>query len=190
MRKETGQIRRPMAECKKILGWILDVTNHTICLPPEKVTKITKHICLTLKQNKVHLNNFQKLAGTLHHTAYGMPGGRGLFNLLWKAMAQCTNRWVKVSTEIRNILNDFKWLFAEIANKPINVTQLVPTLPNLHGYCDACKWGAGGVWILPHNKNNNRHVMWTVPFPTTIIEQFDKNKLSINDLEMAGILMQ
>jgi hypothetical protein len=175
---------------KEILGWILDGANHTICLPPDKVQKITQLLRRTNKQTKVRLNDFQKLAGVLHHAAYGMPGGRGLFNPLWKAMAKCTNGWVPMTTEIRHTLNDFKWLFLEIANKPINVTQLVPTHPNIHGYCDACKSGAGGVWILPQDNVNNRHVVWATTFPPPVIKKFENHELSINDLEMAGVLIQ
>ena len=175
---------------KEVLGWILDGTNHTIHLPPEKIKKITELIRKTMKQKKVRLNDFQKLAGILHHAAYGMPGGRGLFNPIWKAMARCSSGWVKISKEIKDTLTDFKWLFAEITNTPINVAQLVPTYPNVHGYCDACKYGAGGVWIIPLSANSNRYIFWSIAFPEDIVKKFETHELSINDLEMAGVLLQ
>ena len=175
---------------KEILGWILDGTNHTIFLPPEKVEKIKQLIRKTNKHPKIRLKEFQKLAGILHHASYGMPGGRGLFNPIWKAMAQCANGWIRITNELKNTLNDFKWLFADIANKPINVAQLVPSDPNVHGYSDACKYGAGGVWIIPLTRSTNRYVFWSFQFPPEIIARFTTHEITINDLEMAGVLMQ
>jgi len=48
------------------------------------------------------------------------------------------------------------------ANPPINIAQLVPTLLENIGYCDAsCKHIAGGGWILPQHDGTNRHVFWS-----------------------------
>ena len=119
----------------------------------------------------------------------GIPGGRGLFTAIWAAMKSCKQGWIKITPDLKAILSDFKWLFREIANKPINVAQLVPKLPNCHGYSDACKYGAGGVWILPGENNQNRYILWSVDFPPEVVELMELHKLSVNDLEMAGVLL-
>jgi hypothetical protein len=77
----------------------------------------------------------------------GIPGGRGLFTAIWAAMKGCNKGWITLTPTLKEIFSDFGWLFREIANKPINVAQIIPKLPNAHGYSDACKYGAGGVWI-------------------------------------------
>ena len=175
---------------KEILGWLINGANFTIQLPPAKVAKIQQKLKKLTKTKRLSLNDFQKIAGTLHHAATGIPGGRGLFTVIWSAMKHCKSGWIKLTPDLRTVLDDFKWLFREIANHPINVAQLVPTLPDNIGYCDACKHAAGGVWIIPQENNTNRHVFWTCDFPADIILLFQNGLLSINDFEMAGILLE
>ena len=175
---------------KEILGWILDGANYTIQLPPAKVEKIVKTLKLLSKKRRVRLKDFQKIAGSLHHHAsMGIPGGRGLFTTIWKAMANQKSGWITITHDVKSMFKDFKWLFEEIANHPINVAQLVPRLPHLHGYTDACKYGAGGVWIIPLADGSIRCIFWSVNFPPAVIKKFADNEISINDLEMAGVLL-
>ena len=187
--KKLDKLEGLWSHVKELLGWIIDGANYTICLPPEKVQKITKSIKQIKKRNGVKLLEFQKIAGTLHHASMGIPGGRGLFTEIWSAMAKSKGGWVKITVSLQNIFDDFLWLFREIANKPINVAQLVPSLPDIHGYSDACKHGAGGVWIIPHG-NEVRYIYWTCAFPSDISAQMETRELSINDLEMAGVLLE
>ena len=175
---------------KEILGWIIDGANYTISLPTEKINKIKQTLKSMQKRKKVQLKEFQKIAGVLHHASMGIPGGRGLFTVIWKAMATCMNGWIKITQDIRTVFNDFKWLFQNIVTNKINVPQLVPALPNCHGYSDACKHGAGGVWILPGPKGTNRYILWSIDLSPDIIARMNTRKLSINDLEMAGVLLQ
>ena len=174
---------------KEILGWIIDGANYTIKLPPAKVEKMVHTIKSFSKKQKIRLKDFQKIAGSLHHASMGIPGGRGLFTTIWQAMATNRGGWIKLTPQLKATFSDFKWLFQEIANHPINVAQLVPRLPHIQGFTDACKHGAGGVWIIPLANFTNRNVYWSVDFPPSIISQFDADLLSINDLEMAGVLL-
>ena len=116
--------------------------------PAKKVTKIQTTLRQIRKKSKVPLNELQKIAGTLHHASMGIPGRRGLFTAIRAAMKGCNKGWIKLTPTLKEIFSDFGWLFREIANKPINVAQIIPKLPNCHGYSDACKYGAGGVWIV------------------------------------------
>ena len=174
---------------KEILGWIIDGANYTITLPPQKVAKIVKTIKKLSKCKAIKLNDFQKIAGSLHHAATGIPGGRGLFTAIWRAMATTTKGWIKITPQLKAIFKDFTWLFTDIANNPINVAQIVPTLPQIPGYTDACKYAAGGVWILPEINGGHRYIFWTVAFTPEVINAFIKDVISINDLEMAGVLL-
>ena len=174
---------------KEILGWILDGANYTIQLPPAKVEKMVQTLRALAKKKKVRLKEFQKIAGSLHHASMGIPGGRGLFTTIWQAMANEKKGWIPLSKDIKDTFADFRWLFKEIANHPINVAQLVPRLPHLHGYTDACKYGAGGVWILPLEDNTYRYVFWSVDFSPEVVKAFENGEISINDLEMAGVLL-
>jgi hypothetical protein len=177
------------AHTKEILGWIINGANYTITLPPTKVQKIVQTLTRLKKAKRIALLEFQKIAGSLLHAAIGIPGGRGLFTQIWTAMAKATNGWITVTTNLKCIFADFKWLFREIANTPINVAQIVPRLPETHGYTDACKYAAGGVWILPTQGPHNRNVVWTVSFPPDIVLAFNKGNITINDLELAGVVL-
>lgn len=112
----------------------------------------------------------------------GIPGGCGHFTAIWAAMKGCNKGWIKLTLTLKEIFSDFGWLFREIVNKPINVAQLIPKLPNCHGYSDACKYGAGGVWIIPGNDGKPRYIFWSIDFPLEVVCLFELGILSINDL--------
>ena len=118
-----------------------------------------------------------------------IPGGRGLFTAIWAALNSQTKGYIKVTSNLKEVFRDFNWLFLlQIAHHPINVAQLVARLPDTHGYANACKYGAGGVWII-HKAAAPAFFLWTVAFPSKIVSRLSKHHLSINDLEMAGVFM-
>jgi hypothetical protein len=176
---------------KEILGWLIDGANYTIRLPPAKTEKIVTTLKTLARTKKISLLKYQKLAGTLLHAAIGIPGGRGLFTQIWAALAKQTNGWVTVTKDLKSVFNDFRWLFKQIANVPINVAQIVPTTPEKLGYTDACKHAAGGVWILPSPPPSQtvRYIVWTVPFPADIVQLFNTHTITINDLELTGVFL-
>ncbi len=173
---------------KEILGWILDGTHYTIQLPPDKVQKIITTIKSLKNKHFIKAKEFQKLAGTLNHAATGIPGGRGLFTAIWTALKSEKNGFIKLTPELQNIFTDFKWLFAQIATSPINIAQIIPQLPMSHGYTDACKHAAGGVWLF-HLHGSTHRILWSIPFPADIVAKMEATELSINDLEMAGVFL-
>ena len=56
------------------------------------------------------------------------------------------------------------------------------------GYCDACKHGAGGVCMS--GTKTIRPVVWRLKWPPDIVKLIEEGKLTINDLEMVGVLIQ
>ena len=71
--------------------------------------------------------------------------------------------------------------------------ELVPNTPNFIGYTDSSKTAIGGVWTNG-NKSLSSQWVWRLEWPQDIQDQFmSKNNpqgtISINDLEMAGLLM-
>ena len=103
-------------------------------------------------------------------------------------MAKQTNNFVRITDDLKAIFNDFKWLFSEVTNKPIQIAQLVLHLPRIHGYIDACRNSIGGVWIIPTADGHLRLIVWTIDIPEDLQALFDNNILTINDFEMAGVL--
>ena len=62
-------------------------------------------------------------------------------------------------------------------------------MPRIHGYTDACKYAAGGVWIFTLTDGSLRCVLWSYTFPPDIVRLLEDEIISIKDLEMAGILL-
>ena len=60
--------------------------------------------------------------------------------------------------------------------------------PNYIGYSDSCRLGTGGVWTSGTDKLHP--ILWQIEWPADIIALFDDNKSSINDLELAGIVLE
>ena len=187
--KKLTKLEGLWSHIKEILGWIIDGTNYTIYLPDKKVDKIKNKLQRLIKRRSISIKLFQEIAGTLHHTVMGIPGSRGLFTALWAELRSSKQGFIHMNKSLQQTLKDFQWLFCEIANQPINVTQIVPIMPRIHGYIDACKYVAGGVWILTLNDGSLRCIFWSYTFPPEIVQLLDDRIISINDLEMAGILI-
>ena len=79
-------------------------------------------------------------------------------------------------------------MFKLLAEHPVHCSQLVPQKPHYIGYCEACKHGAGGVWLS--GTKTMRPVVWRIKCPPDIVKLTEDEKLTINNLEMAGILIQ
>ena len=79
-----------------------------------------------------------------------------------------------------------------VANRPTKCSQLIPGWPDFMGFCDACKHGAGGVWLS--GKDDLDPVLWRVQWPDDISARLKSGSnpqgdLTVNDLEMAGLLL-
>ena len=79
-----------------------------------------------------------------------------------------------------------------MSKRPTNCKELVPGMPGYIGYCDACQYGAGGVWLS--GSLQIHPIVWRIKWPDDVIKRFvssanPKGDISINDLEMAGLLL-
>ena len=105
--------------------------------------------------------------------------------------SKATNRQrhlqIKKGSNAHHALADLRTLLKLVANRPTRCTQLIPGWPHFVGFCDACKHGAGGVWLS--GQIDIHPVVWRIPWPSDITSRYDDGRLSINDLEMAGLLL-
>ena len=184
---------------KEILGWIFDGISRTIELPPTKLSKLRQSIREALKKGHLPVTAYQSLVGKLQHAALGIPAGRGLLGPLFKLLPDKSKKGpkhksiqLKHGSPARQALRDFKTMLKLVAHRPTHCQQLVPGWPHFVGFCDACKYGAGGVWLS--GKEGLHPVVWRVKWPKYISDQLvsptnPKGSLTINDLEMAGLLL-
>ena len=182
---------------KEILGWIFDGIMRTIELPSDKVDKITTAIKLARRNKWMPRKAFESLRGKLRHATLGMPEGRSLMGPFDRALAAANHRQRTVQihrgSPLDTAMADFLTLLQQISSRPTHCKQLVPGTPGYLGYVDACKSGVGGAW-LP-GTNALHPVVWRFNWPAAVQEAVitDKNPngtITINDLEMAGFVIQ
>ena len=177
---------------KEILGWIFDGIKYTVQLPKNKNKKLQNLLSNTEQKSKVSLKEMQQIMGKLMHASFGIPTGQGLMAPLYRAV-RGDPAYIKITKPIKQALRDWKTLLHRVTKNPTSVRQLVEDDPNYLGWCDACKYGAGGIWIGGSDKLP--YVVWRITFPNDVQQRLKtkdnpKGDLSINDLEMAGVLLQ
>jgi hypothetical protein len=178
---------------KEILGWVFDGDAKTIALAPDKVEDRLRLVDDCLKAAKrgkaIPMATFQKVVGKLRDTAIGIPAGLGLMAPLNAALS--TERdYVRVgtTTPLFYCLSDWKFLIKASVAEPTKCRELVATGdPGYVGMVDSSKHGVGGV-VFGHRKCCHPQV-FRFKGPREIQDAFDAKRISISDLEMAGLLI-
>ena len=176
---------------KEILGWIFDGRSFTIQLPEKKNEKLQASLKSLCAETTCPHKEFESLLGKLNHAATGIPCGNALMAPLYRAQ-RGQPRQIQLTGPVRQALADWRQLLHIVTKQPTSVLELVEKEPDCLGWCDACKYGAGGIWLgvtidMPL-------IVWRVQYPADIQEALgtkaQPGRLSINDLEMAGVLLQ
>ena len=178
---------------KEILGFIIDGDAKTIRISESKAEDIVQEIRRVLKKKRVQLKRYRKIVGKLRHVALIMPGTKGMFSPINKALkGEPSMIGLGKESEVRAALLDLAVLVQDLCKRPTHVKELIPGDDHYTGYCDACATGAGGVWLS--GEAGLRPIVWRVPFDHAISSQVvsDKNprgRLTNSDLELAAVLM-
>jgi hypothetical protein len=179
---------------KEIMGFLIDGRARTIQLPTDKAADITTEIRRILTKKRVTLKRYRRIVGKLRHVTLIMPGTRGVFSPINKALkGNPAVIGLGTKSEVRHALLDLGTLVADLTSRPTKIKDLVPGLDAYRGYCDACAAGAGGVWFSGEDKLEP--MVWRVRFPPDIEQEVvsDKNpsgRLTNSDLELAAVLYQ
>ena len=177
---------------KEILGWMFDGLNRTMELPAKKVASLRDTIKATLRSNHMDLKAFESFIGKCQHACLGIPGGTAFMGPLYRAL-HATKRANKSSVQIHpkspqhRALMDLRTIFKLIGAKPIRCKQLIPGTPHYVGYTDACKYGAGGIWLS--GTATLHPIVWRHKWPPEVVRRYEQGLITINDLEMAGLLL-
>ena len=177
---------------KEILGWIFDGLHRTMELPEKKVTSLRDTIRDALRQRHVEFKAFESFMGKCQHACLGIPGGSALLGPLYKALhsaKRANQRSVQIhpGSLQHHALTDLRTIFRILGKEPIKCSQLVPGDPTYLGHSDSCMFGTGGIWLS--GTRTLRPVVWRLAWPPDIVERYRKQQLTINDLEMAGLLL-
>ena len=189
--KKLGKGEGTWSFTKEILGWDFDGKAFTMQLPPSKCDAIIKLIKTISKLQRPSLNKYQKLAGKLQHASFGIPSGKSLFSPIQQAM-RGNPKFIPLTEDLKFILQDWKYMIQFMKKHPSSVLQLILNWPDYLGHSDACKLGAGGTWTS--GLKAMKPFLWQLRWPDNIQRQLvtesnPTGSLTINDLELAGLLL-
>jgi hypothetical protein len=100
---------------------------------------------------------------------------------------------IPLRPELVQTLQDWQVLLQRIDSRPMSVLELLPKEPWCIGYCGACGFGAGGVWIS--GTKDIIPIVWRIPFPPDVEKRLvstnnPNGDITNSNLEMAGVLFQ
>ena len=100
---------------------------------------------------------------------------------------------------VQDALNHFRWMLANIQERPTQIGELVPLLLSAEGHHDASAAGAGGIWfpaphVAPREGYEHAPVIWRLRWPQEIIDRLvtadnPNGDITNSDLELAGGLI-
>mmetsp|Transcript_14147 Transcript_14147/g.26545 ORF Transcript_14147/g.26545 Transcript_14147/m.26545 type:complete len:786 (+) Transcript_14147:1982-4339(+) len=183
-----------------ILGWNIDTTARTITLTPRRRGRLAEILDSILPhQKRIGVTRWHKVLGELRSMSIALPGCRGLFSFLQKALQTRHGHRVTLTRDVHQALRDFRWILNNLSERPTRIAELVPLLPSALGHHDASGVGAGGVWfpaqgLQPRTKPDPMPLLWRFRWPQDIASRLvtEKNPhgtISISDLELAGGLL-
>ena len=187
---------------KEVLGWVIDSVNMTIHLPQRRVDRLAEILnSIPTSQKRTSVKKWHKTLGELRSMSLALPGARNLFSAMQKALSTRKGGRVALHKGVHDALDDFRWMFKNIATRPTHIAEVVPLNPSAEGHHDASGLGAGGVWfpgthLVPREGYKSLvPVVWRYEFPESIRSKLvtDDNPngtITNSDLELAGGLIQ
>ena len=116
---------------------------------------LPKHRLDSLHQQQQHMltitctsrRKWQKLLGTLRSTTPALYGATHLFSILQHALTETTNKRIRITPLLRDVLRHWIQLANQAHVKPAPLHTVVPTPPTILAATDASKAGMGGFWV-------------------------------------------
>ena len=177
-----------------ILDRILGTIKGTIELPPHCVKHLNAILeSVTPKMKVIAVQQWHKILGELWSMSTAIPDARGCFSLLQEAFrhveADCPH--IRLTKAVHGFLEDFLWLANDVASRPTQIVELVPSNPALLGAWDAADPGMGGIAIISAEEGSLTPILWKKPFPTSVksnLVSFTNRTGTINnsDLKLCG----
>lgn len=191
------------SQIKQILGWIINTAAMTISLPPHRVERLAEILAsIPTTQKRCSVKKWHKVLGELRSMSLALPGSRHLFSQMQNALSTGTKTRIALKRGVHQALDDFRWLHANISERPTRIAELIPLTPQALGFHDASgSQGAGGVWfptpeLVPRQGvDANEPLLWRLPWPQDLIDKLvsDDNpsgSITSADFELAGGLLQ
>ena len=125
--------------------------------------------------------------GSCQHASFGIPGGVGLFSTL-QVTSKGTHYFINVTASLQQCFQDWGAIIKHMKTHLISVLKLVKQLSEYVGYSDSCRLGTGGVWTS--GTHTIQPTLWQLERSGKVRNLFDSGVLSINNLELAGMVSE
>ena len=103
-----------MVTLKTVLGWLLNIELRTVQLPEARVLRLNEILATLPKEKKrVSKKDWYQVLGELLSMVLAIPGGRGLFSALQRALRRTTGR-IRLTQAVHDELDDWRWLTRDI----------------------------------------------------------------------------
>jgi hypothetical protein len=155
---------------KLVLGWIINTILLTLELSRHRKDRLKAILNeVPRSQKRASVKKWQQIVGEFRSMAIAIPGSRGLFSLLQKALQHQSDGRIRLWRGVHGTLDDLQWLANDLAIRPTRLYKIVPQPdPELLGAQDASGDGMGGVWFPASTSLVERPVTGSEPPPTTI----------------------
>ena len=198
-RKEAASIKKLLKgdgcqlELKTVLGWVLNLSHRTIQLPASRSLRLAKLLAsLPHTKKRASRKLWSQVLGELRSMVLAIPGGKGLFSHLQRALKPTPGR-LRLTQAIHDELDDWRWLTNNLHARPTSWDEIVPSAPTHIGSHDAAALGMGGVWFAAHGTSPVAlpPLLWRQRFDpdiTASLVTFDnpRGATSNSALELAG----
>jgi len=173
---------------KRLLGWDIDTHMMTLTLPQHRLETLIDHISSFLPKKRTSRRQWQRLLGTLRSTTPALYGAEHLFSLLQHVLTDQLRPRLRLSSLIKESLEDWLRLAQTAVEHPVPLHTLVPRKPTILSATDASGMGMGGFWLSP-----TQRCLWRAPFPTSVRQELItatnvSGTLTNSDLEHAALL--
>ena len=149
---------------KLILGWIIDTIRQTIELPPHRKESLAQIFEELSQVKRVNYKKWRSYLGRLRFVSVAIPGSAGLFSALQWAQNQAGTNRIRVNRFVRESLDAFCSLAADLCQRPTQLAEIVPQNPTLLGATDAALQGMGGIYF----DSDGNSYLWRQPFPEAV----------------------
>ena len=122
---------------KIVLGWLIDTVRQTLELPPHRIERLQTIFDSLRFRNRIATKQWHKILGELRSMSIGIPGSRGLFSLLQEGLRHSDRYRIRITTQMRDMLEDFEHLTQSLASRPTEIAEIVPDHPVAVGTHDA-----------------------------------------------------
>ena len=183
---------------KTLLGFDFDGESKTIWLEETKRSSLLLILKGWLRSSAttsygIPFKIFESVVAKLRHAFTAIPAGLGLLSPCNKMLAlKPTMIFLQRNPPLRTAITDIRTILKESIAAPTKCRELVDGWPHYIGYTDASGVGFGGIIFgetleLPPTVFRGQ---WPADVRDEIVSVANRNgRLSINDLEMAGLLL-